>query len=400
MPVAVDGRRGPGGGQRVTAHLSVEGPTKMNNVSLTEVESLRQEVMKEVSREEENLSLIERHPQRARRLVPLLVGVVVLNLILVVIIPNYGLYWIVAGFLVYMYYFIVLLFPTTRRVRSPADKKEGRKAGPRLRRKRQLRAVVTRGKKAVVIAFWNSFFIGTQTLARGIDLIMIISIAFVVLGLGLGTVDLFPASVIIIQAIAIMSYYQIIIHYRPYSKDFLRTVRRVRRDKSVQFRWQAYLKGVLIVLILATVFAVFIVSAILLPKRSLDLFVASLDAAFGLTILGLIVIFASHFIIVRYLQGFDSARITTRFINDKLHFLRSEILGGLDRLEGEAVDGDRQASFQALKRKFEISRIYRIAYKDMFGILPTYPIIVDFVAIFEKDVADALGEEIPLDVMI
>jgi hypothetical protein len=59
---------------------------------------------------------------------------------------------------------------------------------------------------------------------------------------------------------------------------------------------------------------------------------------------------------------------------------------------------ERSARFRAIQTRFRESRISKVVYKDIFGILPTYPIIVDFKSILEKDVADALGEEIPLDI--
>ncbi len=109
-------------------------------------------------------------------------------------------------------------------------------------------------------------------------------------------------------------------------------------------------------------------------------------------------IFISRFVIVRYIQGFDSANITTHFIKNKLDFLRNDILSGLESIEKEEPGPDRSARFRALQKRFRVSRIYKVAYKDLFGFLPTYPIIVDFVSILEKDVAEALGEEIPLDI--
>jgi hypothetical protein len=118
----------------------------------------------------------------------------------------------------------------------------------------------------------------------------------------------------------------------------------------------------------------------------------------GFTVLVIILIFASQFVIVRYIQGFDSARITSQFIKNKLAFLQGGILSGLDDLGRQPESEDGDARFLALKQRFYASKIYSIAYKDIFGILPTYPIIVDFKAILGKDVASALGEEIPLDI--
>ena len=86
--------------------------------------ALRHEVSNEIAMEEENLSLIGRHNERAQRLVPLLIGVLVVNAILLFILPHYPIYWIISSFLLYMLYFIVLLVPTTRRVRTPAEKKD------------------------------------------------------------------------------------------------------------------------------------------------------------------------------------------------------------------------------------------------------------------------------------
>jgi hypothetical protein len=361
-------------------------------ISLGEVNAFRDEVANELRTEEENLSLIDRHDERARKLVPLLLGLLVINVLLFFILPHYPIYWIVAGFFVYMYYFIVLLFPTTRRVRTPAEKKEGVKARRKKVWGQGARGAITRGKKAVTIAFWNSFFIGTQTLARGITLVLAISIAFAAIALTLGTLDPSSAAIVVVQSAAIIGYYYVIIRFRPYSKDFLQMVGRVRRGRSRGQRWQAYLRGLFVILILLTVFVVLIISAIFLPKRSLDAILLNIGADYAPVILGIIVIFASQFILIRYVQGFDSARTTTQFIGSKMSFL-DQVLGELK------VEGVKEAEwFQAARAKFRVSRIYKVAYKDIFGVLPTYPIIVDFRSVLEKDVADSLDTEIPIDI--
>ncbi|MBI0582449.1 MAG: hypothetical protein JET69_05475 [Methanomassiliicoccales archaeon] len=302
-----------------------------------------------------------------------------------------------ASFFVYMYYFVVLLFPTTRRVRTPAEKKEGVKAGRKQNWGQGAKGAITRGKKAVTIAFWNSFFIGTQTLAKGITLVLAISIAFAVIALAFGALDLSSTAIVVVQAIAIMGYYYAIIHLRPYSKDFLKTVGRVRRDRNKGELWQAYLRGLFIVLVLLTIFVVLIISAIFIPKRSVEAILSSIGADNAPVILGLIVIFVSQFIIIRYVQGFDSARITTLFIKNKLAFLDHDVLTALEVFEKEGAGAEGAARFRAIQTRFRVSRIYKVVYKDIFGILPTYPIIVDFRSVLEKDVADSLGTEIPID---
>ena len=64
--------------------------------------ALRHEVSNEIAMEEENLSLIGRHNERAQRLVPLLIGVLVVNAILLFILPHYPIYWIISSFLLYI----------------------------------------------------------------------------------------------------------------------------------------------------------------------------------------------------------------------------------------------------------------------------------------------------------
>ncbi len=358
--------------------------------------ALRHEVSNEIAMEEENLSLIGRHNERAQRLVPLLIGVLVVNAILLFILPHYPIYWIISSFLLYMLYFIVLLVPTTRRVRTPAEKKKGLKAGPRPKM-RGIGKVVLRGKKAVTVAFWNTFFIGTQTMARGFSLILPVTIAFALLSFASGTLDLFSASVITAQAFAILGYYYVIIRYRPYSKGFLRVVSRLKVDKRTEFHWQAYLKGVLLVLIMLTVLVTFVVTAVLLPGQSLQAFIDNIGVGAPPTLIGLVVVFASQFIIVRYIQGFDSARVSANFIRAKLSFLHDDVLLGIE--EAERSGGpDLPARLYQLQMRFRVSRIYKVAYKDIFGILPTYPLIVDFLSVLEEDVAEALQEEMPLDI--
>ena len=87
--------------------------------------ALRWEIMDEIALEEENLSLIGRHNSRARRLVPLLIGVIAVNAILFPLLPRYPMYWIISNFLLYMLYFIVLMVPTTRRLRTLRIRRKG-----------------------------------------------------------------------------------------------------------------------------------------------------------------------------------------------------------------------------------------------------------------------------------
>jgi hypothetical protein len=328
--------------------------------------------------------------------VPLLFGFLVINVLMAFALPHYAIYWIIVGFFVYMYYFIVLLFPTTRRIRTPAEKK----AGVKVKRRwgQGVKVAVMRGKKAVTIAFWNSFFIGTQTLARGIALMLAISIAFALLALAIGTLDPISAAIIVGQSLAIMGYYYVIIRFRPYSKDFLQAFSQLRLGKGVAGRWQAYFRGVLVALVLLTVLVIFIVSAIFTPKMSVEAVISNLGSDIGPLVFGGAVIFVSQFILVRYVQGFDSARITTRFIRRKIEFLDRDILGELDKIDKDGVGAKWGADFRSIRTKYLISRIYKVVYKDIFGILPTYPIIVDFRSVLEKDVAEALGTEIPIDI--
>lgn len=362
-----------------------------------DVDALRQGVMGEIVLEEENLSLTCRHGDRSKRLAPLLIGVLVTNALLFVTLPHYPVYWIIAGFLLYMLYFIVLMMPTTRRLRTPAEKKRGLKARPWPKMGRGIRGVLLRGKRAVVIAFWNTFFIGTQTMAKGMSLILAVSIAFALLTFAMGTLDAFSAAIITIQALAIMGYYYVIIRFRPYTKGFLRTMSRVKRNREAEFQWQAYFKGVLAVLIVLTVLTVFVISAVLLPGQSLQAVLGHIGNDLALAAVGLIMVFVSQFVIIRYVQGFESARVTTCFIQAKLAFLRGDIMDGIAKAERSGGAG-LPARLHELQTKYRVSRIYKVAYKDILGILPTYPLIVDFRSILEEGVAEALHEEIPLDI--
>ena len=374
-----------------TLSLKNEGNTSSDAVAL------RRDVSKEIAVEEENLSLIDRHKARAQRLLPLLIGVLAVNTILFFLLPSYPLYWIISGFLLYMLYFIVLMVPTTRRIRTPAEKKKGLKGRPRPNL-RGIWSVILRGKKGVAVAFWNIFFIGTQTMARSVSSIMLVSIAFALLAFATGALDLFPAAVITAQGLAILGYYYVIALYRPYTKGFLRMVSRLKWTRTTEFRWQAYLKGALLVVVTLTVLAAFVVGAVLLPGQSLEAFRGNIDGETSPGLIGLVMVFVSQFIIVRYIQGFDSAKAAANFIRAKLAYLREEVLSGID--EAERSGGpELSARLHQLQTRFRITRIYKVAYKDIFGILPTYPLIVDLISVLEEETAEAIQMEVPLDIL-
>ncbi|MBI0583725.1 MAG: hypothetical protein ISF22_05800, partial [Methanomassiliicoccus sp.] len=360
-------------------------------------EDLRTRAQAEIDLELRNQKVIDMHPHQARRFLPVLFVILAINIVLAITTDKYTLVWIVSSFWLYMYFFIVIMLPTTRRVRSPSEGAQGKKKAPY--RFAGIRDVLRKGKKAVIITFWNSFFVGTQTMARGIWVMLVISFVFAIFGwLVFNAIPGAAVAIVLAQGAAIIGYYLFIMRYRPYSKEFISNLSNVRRERKV--RWDTYLKGAVAVILLVTVFSILIVTAMFLPKTSLDAVIAYLESSgFQIDLLDLIVIFTSQFILVRYIQGFDSAKFASAFIRDKIEFLRNDILAGLDSLNGLA-DDERTTRFQSIKDRFFASKIYMIAYKNFFGYLPSYPLIVDFRSVLEEDVIEAMGEDIPLDITV
>lgn len=363
-----------------------------------EVEDLRKRVQEEIELELRNRKLIEKHPQRARKFVPVLVALLVVNIVIALTTERYSLLWIISSFWVYMYFFVVIMFPTTRKVTALSD--EGKRRRDKVPyRLAGIGDVLRKGKRAVIVTFWNSFFIGTRTMARGIAIILAMSFIFALVGARLNNIHPMAAVIVLVQGAAIILFYLFIMRYRPYSKDFLNGLYDIQR-KGREMRWETYLRGAVAIVLLLTAFAILTIMAMLFPRMSLDAVLAYLESdGFQIDLFDAIVIFATQFILVRYVQGFDSARFASAFIEGKIDFLQNEVLSGLDSLGG-LPDDERGAGLQALNSRFLMSRLYLVAYKDLFGFLPSYPLIVDFRAVLEEDVIEAMSGEMPLDIPV
>lgn len=359
-----------------------------------EVEELRTRAQAEIDLELRNQKAIEMQPIRAKKFLPVLFVMLVINVVLALTTEKYTLVWIVSSFWVYMYFFVVIMFPTTWRVEVLSESAQGKKVPFRIA---GIRGVLKKGKKAVIVTFWNSFFVGTQTMARGIWVLLVTTFIFAIVGwLVFNEIPAVAVAIVLAQGAAIICYYLFIMRNRPYSKVFIRNLYNIRRDQNVH--WDIYLKGAIAIILLVTVFAILMITAMFFPRITLDAVISYLESdGFKIDLLDLIVIFATQFVIVRYIQGFDSARFSSAFIRDKIEFLRNDILAGLDSLDGLA-DEERITKYHSIKERFLVSKLYMIAYKNFFGYLPSYPLIVDFRAVLQEDVIEALGAEIPLDI--
>ncbi|MCM2465646.1 hypothetical protein [Methanoculleus oceani] len=360
-----------------------------------EAGALARGVEDEIAREEQRQSALLACDGQLHVTGLFILAAVLANLIFLLFLPRYMLYWIAASFILYMANPFILMIPTGGLKTTLQDTKAVREFFSSLRGPGRVPFLVAGDARTFWKVFWDTFFINCQPLAAGFGLIFGINVFFALFsGYVAGFFEPETAALITLQSLAIILFYTGIWYVRPYTKSFFLSldVMRMSMQEKVRAGWRATMRVVLLVAALAAASGAIAISAMLLPGMTLSTFLASVDLALGWNLLPLALIFASQVVIVRYLQGAYSRELFLQVGDYKVHVWRDGILRRLaaspttpEEIPTPGHLADLMADLTQMQSDHRRMKVYTSEYHSLFGFFPVYLVLPDVRLILDRD---------------
>jgi hypothetical protein len=321
----------------------------------------------------------------------LLLDIVLVNILLCLVLPEYPLYWITASFFLYVINPFLLLIP------SGNSKPGVSKRGIPSRITDRIRDLgITEHKLTIARVFWNSFFINSQPLVPAFLGIYGINIVFSFTR-NLGTLGW----LVVFQSAAILVFYLAIAVFRPYTGGFLESLIDIQNDvygkihRHIEPFWQVMLPIGLV----AGFVALVLIAAMLLPGFTLGVIWKSEATVTGVGFLPVLFVLASQVIVVRYVQGASSRGLVRQLKERKRTLLKKHVLEPLETYRNQLdvpASGaiDRFAKdFADIRATFLSSKVYQTQAQDLYGLFPIYIVIPDLDLILNRETIRLLDEQ-------
>lgn len=321
----------------------------------------------------------------------LVLDLVLANILLWLVLPDYALYWITASFFLYVVYPFLFLVPSAG---GSSVEEPDVQAGQPLARSGI--TGLSEHRWTIAKIFWNSFFINSQPLAPAFLAIYSLNILFALFqGEGL------LGWLIIFQSAAILVFYLAIAIFKPYTEGFLDSVIGIQNTVTVKMRRRVepLWKVVLPIGLAAGVVALVLIAAMLLPGFTLGVIWKSEETVSGLGLVPVLFVLASQVVMVRYAQGEASGRLVISLRQRKVDILERHVLAPLeahrDRVDrGEPGALDRFAKeFTGIRATFLAAKVYRMQVQDLAGLLPIHVVAPSLDLVMDSETLELLGDQ-------
>ena len=321
----------------------------------------------------------------------LLLDLLLANVLLWLVLPEYALYWITASFFLYVIYPFLLLVPSAE---SGEDEPGPGRGGPITDRLGRLGLAEHRWLIARI--FWNSFFINSQPLVPaflgvyGLNLVFALFGNYGLLGWLIG-----------FQSAAIMLFYLAIAVFRPYTGGFLESLIDIQNNVSgkIHRRVAPLWRVVLPIGIAAGLVGLLLIAAMLLPGFTLGVIWKSNATVTGLGFVPVLFLLVCQVVLVRYTQGASSRRLVRQLLERKVAILNRHVLAPLDEYRREADRAspgvlDRFATdFSGIRATFLSSKVYRMQRQDLGGLFPVWVVVPDLELLLNSETIRILDEQ-------
>ena len=347
-------------------------------------------VQRELDDETEALGRLERHDVRSVLSNLIVADLVLANILLWLIVPEYAIYWITASFFLYVINPFLLLIPPTGAGGSEASPGVGMRITERLGE-----IGLADHRWLIARIFWNSFFINSQPLVPAFLAVYGLNIIFGLMGdFGL------LGWLVVFQSAAIMLFYLAIAVFRPYTGGFLESLIGIQNNvyRKIHRHVEPLWKVMLPIGIAAGFVALVLIAAMLLPGFTLGVIWNSRATVTGLGFIPVFFILVFQVILVRYTQGESSRRLARQLRERKAATLRKYVLGPLLECR-QAIDPgspsslDRYAcAYTDIRATFFSSRVYRVQAQDLAGSLPIWVVVPDLDMLLNPETIRILDE--------
>ena len=343
----------------------------------------------ELEREEAELAELDRADGSRLLSIMLVVDLVLANVLLWLVVPDYAVYWITASFFLYVVNPFLLLIPSSS---APA---EGNPASPPARLMERVGGSdLAKHRWTIAKIFWNAFFINSQPLAPAFVAIYSLNILFALLrAQGL------TGWLIVFQSAAILVFYLAIAIFKPYTGGFLDSVMGIQDTvtKKIHRRVEPLWKVVLPIGLAAGVVAIVLIAAMLLPGFTLGVIWNSEETVSGVGFIAVLFILASQMVLARYAQGAASRRLVRQLRVRKIELLNKDVLAPLEAYRSRVVRGQPGVleqfaqDFADIRAMFVSLKIYRMQPQDLAGLLPIHVVVPDLNLVLNLETIQILG---------
>jgi hypothetical protein len=300
---------------------------------------------------------------------------IIANIVFFLMLSDYFAIFIAASFYLNMFYFVILLIPTTL-------DKAGLSRNAISRFHAWLRdSGIKSGTSRFTRLFINSFLINSRALSLGIGLIFSIDIVFALISYAMMDLPQGTTAIVIAQCGIITLFYFLVWKLEPFSTEFRRNVEQVKRRLSRGNIPPWIVSAIFLVGILLAVF-LFLTTIILLPGITVTAFMSQS----GLNKLAYLVLFLtilalSQYFLIRYIHGITSRAVAIHILDFRLDALR-ELAAVYD--DGGVGNSEECADRVEMTAALLETRIYSIQTHTLFGIFPVYTVDIDFSALMDS----------------
>jgi len=368
----------------------VEGCQRYRN----ELQSLKARASAEIEQEREFQRELLRGERTAPHTVAMVAASLLINAILYFLEPSgiYMLHWIAASFYLVVIYPFLLLVPSAENG-TPARAKGMREEIMEFL-DRAWSTGVREHKRALGHIFWNTFFVNSRSLAIGLSVIFVLDVLFAIsLGFQRNVLSPFDACWVIYQSIAIIVFYAGIVVLKPYKIDFFHSLRSMNRRirSAVKKTWQV----VIVIAALSALLGTLVITAMLLPGLTLG-FVTAPHYLGNESILPIAAIFATQFILLRFLQGIHSRMMLLSWSRRKESILQQLVISPPEIQEADLPSEAYADDYSRRHLNYLAVKTYTRGRHTLFGYLPVFLIVPDLPFLLDRETIEILQDNIGL----
>jgi len=337
-------------------------------------EGLRGEVIEEIEGEERMLKKVSEPAKRSMLGYALTLILIAVSIVLIFLYPAGAIAWFIVSFVLFSFNFIILFLPTTRKSRR--DDSCRRTVG--WDALEPIKFLIRKKSRLAVEVGLTMFLGGMVPLALSF---------FVLFGLGLflaiyfayfaAMLDSALAWSVIVQVLVIMVFFVVMILVRPDVQGLTRIARSFRNHLEVAKQRSSWYTIAIVLLIGLTAvgFAMLFVGALLLTGGVLAEVIGEGGKA-GISILLIILIFATQLVILRHFQAVSSRKMASTLLEKRLQILRKDVLEPLSSLLEQGKYAEKESynkeEFERIKANFFNVVIYAVFELNLFGYSPIY----------------------------
>ncbi len=344
---------------------------------LEEVERFRQEVIKEVQREERMLADVN-EPRRGEAIGwALSLIILVLATVIIVIYPVGFLFWALVAFLLYSFNFLIWFIPTTK---GTVQQEGWAKEDWSLKTfKGPLRFILQKKKVLGLEILITMFLSGMVPLAMSFFVLFGVGIIFgVYYGFIASVSDPVSAINLILQMIVILLFFILLEVLEPQERGFARTARRFkgRFESARRESITAVLFVIALVGLFFSIFGLLFIGAILFQGGTWEELLAFMQIEGDSEFLVLVGVFIAEVVLMRHLQSISGRRMSRTLLNDRIRKIRVDALAPVDEVISQArevgSDTIRCDILDRAETSFYSIVIYDLFEHNFFGYWPVY----------------------------